>query len=423
MKDAASDCVAWASTEVSPEQFEARKTNARRNGYAAWLWPEIGAERWQRALDEIVTVARGVLAGESGLRLVCEDPRALCVAAYTSGMGPLLGYWIEREVLRATDEATALFDLHLAHNRRRMVRLSAVLDLVVGHLNAAGIAPVVLKGMDTATRFFPEPGTRPLSDIDIFIPANATSDAEQVFSRLGFRRVLRTRTPYACDWVDRSVPKQPRTLTFVHEDDPWSIDVLGSLERRFPTGAGAAFDKLLSHTIPADDRIEGRVRIMTQPLLALYLGAHFSQTLLNATILRALELVLVIRRDSADGVLDWREFAGAASTIGGMRFVYPALAFVEQLAPGTIPAEIVRAAAAVVPANLRDIVGNLRLAAAQPLHRHSVRERFMWAADWRERLFQVAGELSIDGRGAPLGTRAYSLGTKLWALRRRRYSP
>jgi hypothetical protein len=415
-------CVTWASTEMSAEHVEQRLVHARRNGYATWLWPDVDVRRWHACLDEIVSVTHKFLAGESKAELVCGDEKAMCIAGYSSGMGPLLGFWIENGTLHATAEIGELLRLHLLHNRRRMERLSGVLRDTVKRLNDGNIVPVILKGMDTAFRHFPEPGVRPLSDIDMFVAAGSISKAEQILSQLGYERVPRTRTPYACDWVDPSIRRFPQTLTLNHENDPWSIDVLGSLDKRLPTAVRISFDAFVSRTCAAGWLADGRARVMDQPLLALYLAVHFSQTLLNATILRALELVLVIRRDSASGMLDWDDFERDAETIGGMRFVYPALVFVEQLAPCTIPARIMEAATLDASQNLRDVVASLTLATAQPLDRHSMRERFMWAASWHEYLCQIASELSFDGRGRPLETAIYSIGTKLWALRRRRYS-
>jgi hypothetical protein len=421
MKPGMPSCIAWASMELSPDEVESRRMFARRNGYAAWLWPEIDRARWRNSLEDIVSITRKILNAEPSPKLVCDDIRAMCVAAYTSGMGPLLGFWIESGTLRASGELGELFHLHLSHNRQRMARLSSILHKVAQQLNNEGIVPVLLKGMDTAFRFFPEPGVRPLSDIDLFIPQRSIPRAEEVFSRLGFRRVPRTRLPYACDWIDPSERRQPRTLKFVHEDDPWSIDVLASLNKRLPTGFTMEFDVLRSCMQLADSREEEHFQVMAQPLLALYLAAHFSQTLLNATILRALEIVFVIRGGGEDPSFNWADFADSAGTMGGLRFVYPALVLVDQLAPGTIPAEILQAAERDAP-NLRRAMANITLAGAQPLDRHSVRERFMWAANRREVLSQIAGELSLDDRGVPFGAAIYSIGTKLWALRRRRYS-
>jgi hypothetical protein len=162
---------------------------------------------------------------------------------------------------------------------------------------------------------------------------------------------------------------------------------------------------------------------MRQPLLALYLAAHISQTLLNVTVLRLFELALIIRRDSAEGKLDWRGFLQGASAMGGARFVYPALVFAAQLAPDTIPDDVMAAGAADAPKHLRNVIGRLTVSSAQPLDRHSVSERFMWAASGREGAKQIAGELFIDRRGRPFGQALYSIGTKLWALGRGRYSP
>jgi hypothetical protein len=417
-----SDFLTWTPTEISLEEVKHRLLQARRNGLATWLWPDVDIGHWRRALDEIVSVTRKLLSGEPKAELVCDDAKAMGIAAYTSGMGPLLGFWIENGAVQAAGEIEELLRLHLFHNRRRMALLTNAMREIVEQLNVENILPVILKGMDTAFRYFPDPGARSLSDIDLFVPAASILKAEQILSRLRYQRVQRTRAPYACDWFDPTVRRMPRTLAFVHADDPWSIDVLATLDKRLPSGAWIRFDALLSRVRPAY-RLPGlRAQVLEQPLLALYLAAHFSQTLLNATVSRALELVLVIRRDSAEGMLDWDEFINSANIIGGARFVYPALVFVEQLASGTIPASVMETATADASKKLRNVVARLDLGTAQPLDRHSVRERFMWATGWRDYLFQIASELSLDGRGRTLEQAAYSIGTKLWALGRRRYS-
>jgi hypothetical protein len=345
------------------------------------------------------------------------------IAGYTSGMGPLLGFWIEGGTVGAESGIAELFRTHLSHNRLRMERLSRAAREVTGKLNDAGISPLILKGMHTAFRYFPEPAARPLSDIDFFIPMESMDNAERIFAALGYRRVLRMRSPYACDWIPPSQPARPRTLSFVHEDDPWSIDVLGTLDKRLATGRCVNFANLLSCTGPADWLPATGTRVMRQPLLALYLAVHMSQTLLNMTVLRVLELALVIRRDSADGTFDWEEFRRGASLIGGARFVYPALVFTQRLAPETIPREVLAHAAADAPKTLRRVVERLTIASAQPLRRHSVSERFMWASTGREGLRQIASELFVDGHGRPFGEALYRIGSKLWAAGRGRYSP
>jgi len=397
-----------------------RFARARRDGYAAWLWPDIPVDNWRSAVDAIAKVVCSVLAGDKGAFLPSGDPNAMGVAGYTSGMGPLLGLWMETGTVGAETGIADLFRIHHAHNRLRMERLSRVAREITGKLNEAGISPLILKGMHTAFQYFPEPAARPLSDIDMFIPMESMDEAECIFSTLGYRRVLRMRSPYACDWIPPAQPASPRTLTFVHEDDPWSIDVLGTLNKRLATGQRVDLANLLpctesAHWFPG-------ACVMRQPLLALYLAAHMSQTLLNVTVLRVLELALVIRRDIAEGTFDWKEFLRSASLIGGARFVYPALMFTKQLAPQTIPHDVMTQAAADAPKNLRHVVERLTIASAQPLRRHSLSERFMWAGTGREGLRQIASELFVDGHGIPFDQALYRIGSKLWALGRGRYS-
>jgi hypothetical protein len=411
-----------SNDELSPERARERFAQARRSGLSTWLWPDVVVGEWRKGVEEIANVTRCIMAGESNVVLVGSDARTMSVAGYTSGMGPLLGYWIENGVLSAAREVEDIFRLHLFHNRQRMSRLSGVAREVLEAINGAGPAPLVLKGMHTAFCYFPEPGVRPLSDIDVYVPLESIPAAEQVLADLGYEATLRTRFPYACDWALPSLPREPRTLEYVHQDDTWSFDVLGTLDKPLMTGAQIQFGKLLSGRGHGDWAVSNRVGVLSQPLLALYLAAHISQTLLNATLLRLTELALVVRRDGAIGKLDWGKFLEGAAAMGGARFVYPALVLCERLAPQTIPIEVITAVRADAPRNLHKVVERLSVADAQPLDRHSVSERFMWASNWRERLNQLAAELAFDGRGRPFGQALYSTGTKLWALRQRRYS-
>ena len=406
---------------ASAGSVQERFARARRDGYAAWLWPDIPVENWRSAVDAIAGVVRSVLAGDKDAFLPFGDANAMGVAGYTSGMGPLLGLWMETGTVGAETGIAELFRIHLSHNRLRMERLSRVTREVTGKLNEAGISAVILKGMHTAFRYFPEPAARPLSDIDIFIPLESMDEAERIFSTLGYRRVLRMRSPYACDWIPPAQPRSPRTLTFVHEDDPWSIDVLGTLDKRLATGQRVNLANLLPCTESAD--LFPGAHVMRQPLLALYLAAHMSQSLLNVTVLRVLELALVIRHDTAEGTFDWNEFLRGASLVGGARFVYPALVFAKQIAPEAVPREVMAHAATDAPKNLRHVVERLTIASAQPLRRHSVSERFMWAGTGREGLRQIASEFFVDGQGRPFSEALYRIGSKLWALGRGRYSP
>ncbi len=405
--------------ELSREAVRERFAWARRNGFATWLWPDINPKDQRKAAEAVVQATCSMLAGEQRVLLGCDDAKLVGLEGYLSGMGPLLGYWIETGNLTSAPDVANELRLQLAHNRQRMAHLAAVSQSVANQLFRAGIEPVFFKGMHTAFIYFPEPGVRPLSDIDIYIPPEKMLEAEQILSTLGYEREMCLRDPYMCDWTLPSVRREPRTLTYVHCDDPWSLDVQASLNRRLPTGEKVLLDLLL----PISDRrpwpLSASAQILSQPFLTLHLAAHVSQVLQSASLLRLVELVLIIRADSRNGLLDWNAFLAGAAALGG-RFIYPALFFCEKLAPGTIPQHVLISCRDNTPAKVRAVIEALPLAAIQPLGRHSLRERFMWARGWRGVKNQLICEFAFDGQGRSPGRMLYSYGTKFLALSRRR---
>src|SRR5262249_9492433 len=156
------------------------------------------------------------------------------------------------------------------------------------------------------------------------------------------------------------------------------------------TGREIDLDRLLPASPPGQWPRSSAARVLGQPLLALHLAAHISQEMLNMTLLRMVELALVLRRDGASGALDWDDFLAGARTIGGGRRVYAALYFCERLVPGTVPLAVLAACRADAPARLRRVLEDLTPATATPLgRRHSLRERFMWARGFGDHVRQL----------------------------------
>src|SRR6185503_17584404 len=86
------------------------------------LWPDSTAAQRMAAHDQIFRAAALVLDGRPATLSAGRgtEPHALGVAAFLSGTGPLLGWWIEQGRLSASAEASRLLAEHLAHNRRRL---------------------------------------------------------------------------------------------------------------------------------------------------------------------------------------------------------------------------------------------------------------------------------------------------------------
>jgi hypothetical protein len=344
------------------------------------------------------------------------DATAIGIAGYTSGMGPLLGYWIEQGVVDASTQAAEVLIRHLRHNRARMAWLTAVASEVVERLTGAGVGVMVTKGVHTAHAYFPEPGTRPLSDIDLRISPEEVCEAERVLTGAGYRPVLVQRNPYKCDWAQAASPTVPRSLSLTHERDPFTLDVHASLNRNFFGVSVVRLEALLARS-PANIWSPCRAaQVPRQPLLLLLLAAHASEGLHGLSLIRLVELTWVIRRDVERGALDWAEAADAAEEVGALRFAYPALALCERLAPGSVPPEILaRFGARATPA-MRRILDRVTPATAQRLDRLSIEERFMWAGTPVERARRLAYALWPAPAGNSVGELGRIYARRAWRL-------
>jgi Uncharacterised nucleotidyltransferase len=400
--------LSFASTELSAEEFERRRSDARRSGNPAWLWPEVPVERWAAAMAEISKSASAILAGERPA-LSSLDPMALSLACYTSGTGALLGYWLEHGELDAPADVAELLALHLEHGRERAERGEAESRKVVGALVEAGLPVVVLKGGHTAHAYFPDPGTRPMSDLDLLVPAESAPGAEVALATTGLQCADRAKRESS--WVHPNTAREPRSVWLAHAGDPWSVDLHSSLDFSACPGAplvrfDAAEPIETSEPWPLDDG----AGVLAQPLLLLHLAVHASGGLHSLTLLRIIEIVLVARQDVAGGRLSWDDFLHIGALTNALGAAYPALAMTEKLAPGTIPPHVLKISAEIVPARARAIVDRLEPATAHRVERASVGEHFMWAAGFSGWARQLASDLAPRSRFWPIyQARAYRL--------------
>jgi len=409
----------FENEELSVEAVKDRFRWARDNGFATWLWPDVEVAEWRRALAAITNATRSIVSGKSSVNVTYDNVATFGLASYTSGMGPLLGLWSEQGLLEVTPGVSATLAKHLLHNRKRQATLASIARDITAKLIGEGIYPTILKGMHTAYVYFEDPGTRPAADIDIYIPSDQRERVCVLLARLGYEPIVQRTDPWQCDWVPAGRRKEPYTLCYLHRDDPWYLDITDSLDRPLATGGRIPFDRFLPTMTPGSWPLLEGVRTLPQPILSLYLAAHISEALQNITLIRVFELVQVLQRDSHSGALDWDAFLECAKTIGP-RFAFPALHFCEELAPGVVPTPVLQACEADTPIALKRVIGDLTLARAEPLGRHSLRERFLWAHNWQQRLGQLRLELGFDRQGRNLIQLAYSFGTKLRAIGRGR---
>lgn len=373
--------------------MRARLHWARRQGHPHYLWPGLEPAAWRAALAELERVATAALRGAPvSLEAASGGPRALGVAGYTSGLGPLVGHWIETGVVRATEPLAALFRLHLEHGHRRAARQRQELERSATALDAVGVRALVVKSAHTA-RYFPERGTRPGVDVDLVVAPAQLERAEEALRRAGYTLAARQHRPAKSDWLPPGVEPFPRSLELLHSGSQYAVDLQASLERNFFGVRTVRVGRVEEVPSRAAPELGPGLSVLAQPALLAYLALHASEGLHNLTLVRLVELVLVARRDAASGELVWPELARLLEDVGGTRFAYPALALAERLAPGTVDPAVLGPATRAATPRMRRIVEGTSPGRAQRLDMLPLAERFMWCAtplDYGRRLAHMA---------------------------------
>jgi hypothetical protein len=402
-------------------EIEARFERAMRNGNVRWLWPDISMEEWQASLRQIETVTRQILLKGSSVAELSGPSEILSIAAFTSGMGPLLGYWAKSKMLQGPTDVLATLELHYCHNSTRMRHLAGRSIEAVDSLARHGVRPVVLKGMETAFTCFPDPGTRALADIDLLIAPVDKHAAGEALRALGYMPGKVSPVPPQQCWRLPSTPELPRNLLFNHSEDPWSIDLQTSLSRRYSPGSQMIeLDALRAAAFLEPAALSDSADTLSPTALVLHLSCHASCGLENLTMLRLVEIVLAVRKGKKTGRFSWSDFLDLAQRTRTLSSSYPALYLTEVFCPGTVPASIMEVCQTVTPAAVQKVVRGLQPASAQRVIRCSLAERFMWATSVGQLLRQVRFELAPStAKPAELW---WIYKTRIWRFLRRSFT-
>jgi hypothetical protein len=385
---------ATGATDASPDEMKRRERewDARNDPMA--LWPGLNAAALQPAADAIGRAVAEMLRGEHA-SLATDgqyDLRAVGVAALISGTGPLLGYWIERGQLDAPDDVARLLGQHLAHGRQRAERIRLGMLPLLTRFVDAGLTPTALKGFHTAYEYFPDPGTRPSADVDILVPPEQIPRAVALLRESEFVSARDVAGPYKRNWAPPDDP-EARIASF----ERWDARSRWKLELH----EGLLFEHLIANKVTLDmDRDATRestrlglpLRVLRQPLLTVMLAVHASGELANMRLLRLVEQTMVIRQDSAAGLLDWAEVEELLNRTRTLRFAYPAFALVERLAPGTIDGGLLARARGASTKRARLVTDRFSPTAPILSQHASVTEKLMWTdTPWRTlyRLYEM----------------------------------
>jgi hypothetical protein len=379
--------------DLSSDELKALSDRARAwraTGDPATLWPALDPDALQPTADEIGRVVSEVLQQRRAV-LGSADGRhayATGIAALLTGVGPLLGSWVERGTLEASPAIAEVLARHLAHGRRRIERMRAGALAAFTFMREHDVTPAVIKGFHTAHVYFDEPGARPLADVDVLVSPDERPRAESALLAAGFTPLPGERPELKRDWRPPDDDGQTRSFELWHARSSWKLELHTELafehlvDFRVQLGKHAALDGRL-------DLLGVPLRVARPPLLVAMLATHASGELYAMRLLRLVELVLVIRHECATGVLDWREVEELLATAGALRFAYPALAMTEQLAPGTIDARLLERTRRASARRTLAVVGDFTPTAPVLERATSLSQRLMWAGSPRQLLSRM----------------------------------
>jgi len=421
IKDLPMDAARPTSWRLSEDEVRRRFAWGVQQGVPYWIWPASSIPDWQSALFEIERVARQTLSSgrcDVPLRGKADD---IGIAAYTSGMGPLMGYWISAGLLHAPGATEEVLALHYRHNSIRMERLAEQSSRAVAHLTDGGVKVTVLKGLHTAFTCFPMPGTRPTSDIDLMIPPQDKPAADRILRDLNYRPEHSLTEPAEQFWRHVSSSVVPQSLSYVHQDDPWGIDLHTSANRRYAQGAPVIrFDELIDFVEFGRWPLCQGARTLEPAAAVLFLACHASCHFSNLRMLRLVEMVLVIRESQRLPKWTWNEVVELGLQTKTLASAYPALALAETLAPGTVPENVLWKCKSDAPRAVVHVVANLSPATAHRMVRCSLQERYMWTSSLHGKIKQLLYDVvPLD---QPFRSWAKIFKIRIWRILRGRLS-
>jgi hypothetical protein len=400
-----------------------------RDHVAAWdasgdpldLWPDLDHDDLQRAHRLIATVSGHAISGSGvppDLHVDREQGvRATGIAAFQSGVGPLLGYWIERGVVGADPQLSSPLARHLAHGRKRAATFTTALGKILAAFDEVRVVPTVLKGTLTSRRYFPEPGTRPMADIDLLVAPSDITAAQNALSAAGLSRFAVSPNGES-QWCVTGTVREVHSVELDHELNPWAVDLHTTIDRRYFRGLWARFADF-PFTQASPTTLEGfPARVLGQPLLAAHLAQHASRGIHLFQLIRLIELILVLEQDVASGALKWEALAALLADTGLSRFVFPAFELAARLAPEVVDEGFRLELAAHATPRMQRTVDYLAKSGMWFGSRRSLDEMLMWACGPGE-LSRNLGELVWPG-GVPWRSRARALRRRISILTRGR---
>ena len=270
-----------------------------------------------------------------------QDWPGVAQAADREGIAPLL-YAALKALGRAAEPPPAdLQRLRHAYlradtgNWMAYEELAALLPL----LAEAQVPVVLLKGSALAATLYPEPGLRPLGDVDLLIPRDAMHRAGALLEARDYREEAEVTQGFGARYLQEKIYMR-RAGRPSQVDLHWHLTSMPYYRRRIPI---AWFWERT-----ARQAVAGTQALVFEPeAQLLHLSLHFALHHWAERLLWSFDLALLLARSGSD--LDWEETARAARAFGLTQAVQTSLAGACAAWGAAVPAGVTELLAAARP--------------------------------------------------------------------------
>jgi hypothetical protein len=244
------------------------------------------------------------------------DPSGLVAEAGRHGLSGLVQHALERSGARLPEAVAEQLRRDVLGFRAASVRVKRLLGRSLDALAAAGLVPVVLKGVPLAERLYGDAGHRASTDVDLWVPPVDAPRAQRALESLG----LRAAPPHEPHHVQLT---SPEGMVELHQYPiaPFGERLTGEALRARATEAETGGRRYLR--LSPDDEL-------------LYLAVHATNHLLQR-LAWVYDLKLLAR---AELELDWDRLLRTAADTGTAALAFYALDAAARLLDAPVPAAI-----------------------------------------------------------------------------------
>ena len=309
------------------------------------------------------------------------------VVAHIQGIAPLLH--VRGAGTYGDDVWRAFLTQQYERNTQRNRRIKALFDDIEQAATQRSVPLMPLKGVSLITWLYDDIGLRPMSDIDLFTPAEHEDGVREVIEAIGFRMVERIER-------HRVFVLPPNTVVDLHGEHPDNPIKLELHTRLFDNVPREEIDLTPMFTrccqcTPAERPTPADVLVHA----LLHATAHMMKRSLRFVTVH--DLALLARRLTE---LEWNDVRDKLLRFGGAWWAYPPLRLMARYFSDVLPTTFQDWLSQSTTASLRRSVPRMTIADVSycNLRPQYLDQLMLWSRTPRESLMYVVERLSGTGR-------------------------